>query len=75
MNPQKGAPLAGGLPFREGITLNNKPCCRPSVSQVASNVVTFPWIKRSEPYSNIVLQLVTYQTMSAFPVSIDNMNK
>jgi hypothetical protein len=45
------------------------------VAGLAGNVLVLPWVGRRQPSSNILLQLVAYQMISAIPVSNPNINK
>jgi hypothetical protein len=62
------------LPFGEGLALN-EPCGSLAVSRFARDVVIFPWIGRREPTSNMLLQLITCQTISGLSFDGGNVKK
>jgi hypothetical protein len=66
MNPKKR--IRRCFPFCECVALNEPSCCSVVVS-FTSNIVNFPRIWRRKPTSDILSQLLTCQTISAFLVT------
>jgi hypothetical protein len=67
VDPKEGT-WSRQFPFRECITLN-EPICGPVVPRSAGNVVIFPWIRRGEPASNVILQLIACQIISEIHIT------
>jgi hypothetical protein len=70
MDPKEGT-RSGRFPFRECIAVN-EPRASLALPRFEGDVIIFPWIGWREPTMDISPQLVTCQTISAFPGSNAN---